>query len=108
MQQIPLEALPNQTISFNVDGAYWQLKVYQTIQFMTADIYRNGQPVSTGIRCFGGIPLLQYEYMFLPGFGNFIFDSDADWTNFGTNCNLYYLNKTELQQFNEDVLSGST
>jgi hypothetical protein len=105
MNQIPLAVVPNQSISFNVDGAYWQLRIYQTANFMCADVLINGTPVVNSVLCLGGIPLMQYAYMYAPNFGNFIFDSDADWTNFGTSCNLYYLENSELQQFNE-LLSG--
>ena len=74
---------------------------------MCADITRNGVSIASGVRCFGGIPLLQYSYMYLPNFGNFVFDSDADFTNFGVSCNLYYLEQNELQQFNELIANGA-
>jgi hypothetical protein len=106
MFQVPLTSIPNQSIAFNVDGAYWQVHVYQSISFMCADITRNGQPVITGVRCFGGIALMPYEYMYEPTFGNFIFDSDADWTNFGLTCNLYYVEQAEFEQFEAMLLSG--
>lgn len=106
MNQIPLTALPNQNISFNVDGSYWQLHIYQCVNFMCADVTRDGVAVVSGVRCFAGMPLLQYPYMYLPDFGNFIFDADVDWTNFGLSCNLYYLHQDELQQFQEMMLSG--
>lgn len=106
MYQVPITALPNQNISFNVDGAYWQIHVYQSVLHMCIDVARNGTPVASGVRCFVGIPVLQYEYMYLPNFGNFVFDSDVDWTNFGVSCNLYYLQQNELQQFMSMVQSG--
>lgn len=99
MQQIPLAALPNQAISFNVDGSYWNLHIYQGINFMHADIARDGVNVINGIRCFVGQPLMPYQYMYKPQFGNFIFDANVDWTDFAAGCNLFYLNNDELQQF---------
>lgn len=99
MYEIPLNSVPNQSISFNVDGAYWQLHIYQSLQHMCADISINGVDVVSGIRCFAGIALMQYDYMYLPNYGNFIFDSDPDWTNFGTSCKLYYLQQSEFIQF---------
>jgi len=107
MFQIPLSALPNQSISFNLDGAYWQLRVFQAVNSMCADISRDGVPIVTGVRCYGGVALMQYPHMYQPNFGNFIFDSDADWTNFGTSCNLYYLQCGELEQFSELVLAAT-
>lgn len=106
MFQIPLSALPNQSISFNVDGAYWQLKLYQAVNSMCADISRDGNPIANGVRCYGGIPLMQYSYMSAPAFGNFVFDADADWTNFGTECNLYYLAMSEMDQLSALISSG--
>jgi hypothetical protein len=108
MYQIPLASVPNQTISFNVDGAYWQVHIYQSLVHMCADIINNGVPVINGVRCFAGVPLMPYPYMYDPNFGNFIFDSDADWTNFGTDCNLYYATSSEFEVFQSALLSGAT
>lgn len=99
MLAIPLSQVPNQAISFNADDAIWTIHVYQTINFMCADIVRNGEKLIDGVRCFGGIPLMPYTYMYSPTFGNFIFDSDGDWTNFGGSCNLYYLPKPEFDVY---------
>jgi hypothetical protein len=106
MQQVPLVSVPNQSIAFNVDGAYWQIRLFQSINFMCADISVNNTPVITGVRCFAGGPLLPYSYMYEPNFGNFVFDSDADWTNFGDSCNLYYLSYDEFAQYKALVDAG--
>jgi hypothetical protein len=100
MLQIPLAEVPNQTISFNADNVLWSLHVYQGGNFMCADILKNGIPTINGIRCFGGIALLQYDYMTAPNLGNFLFDVDADWTEFGLSCNLFYLSQSEMAEFN--------
>jgi hypothetical protein len=110
MLAIPLAQVPNQQISFNADGVLWTVHVYQAITHMCADVSRSalptdpagtsGQvPIIQGVRCFGGIALLQYPYMYEPNLGNFMFDSDADWTNFGASCNLYYLEQSEIGEF---------
>jgi len=105
MNTIPLQDLPNQSIAFNVDGASWQIRIYQSINFMCADLKLDGEAVITGVRCFGGIPLMPYDYMRLPNFGNFYFDSDPDWTEFGPNgTQLYYLEQDEIDQL--DTLLG--
>jgi hypothetical protein len=103
---IPLQPIPGQSVSFNVDNAFWQLKFYQSVNFMCCDITVNGTAVMNGVRCFGGFPLLPYGYMSTPGYGNLIFDSDGDWTKFGTSCNLYYLEAAEYQQFELMMLLG--
>ncbi len=99
MLPIPLSQVPNQAITFNADGAIWDIHIYQSINFMCADVGRGGVPIINGIRCFGGIPLLQYTYQYLPNYGNLVFDTDGDWTNFGSSCNLYYLESDEFAQF---------
>lgn len=117
MLAIPLSQVANQSISFNADGVLWTIKVYQAITHMCADISRSilpSDPAGTtgpvslinGIRCFGGIPLLQYEYQYAPNLGNFVFDSDADWTNFGASCQLYYLEQNEIQEFLDALNQG--
>jgi hypothetical protein len=95
MYQIPITAVPNQAISFNVDGAYWQLHIYQSITHMCVDIIQSGATIISGHRCFVGIPLMPYAYMNEPNFGNFLFDGIVDWTEFGSGCNLYYLTADE-------------
>ena len=104
MYQIPLSQLPNQSVSFNVDGAYWQIHLYQAITSVCADVYCNGTPVIQGVRCYSGMPLMPYEYMHLPLYGNFIFDVDADWTLFNGQCNLYYLNAQEWSAYKSIML----
>ncbi len=109
MLAIPLNPVPNQTVSFNADGAFWQVHIYQSISFMCADVTLNGTQVVSGIRCFGGIPLMPYSYLTAPGFGNMIFDSDADWTGFnqsGGTSNLFYLEQDEFEQFELMLLLG--
>jgi hypothetical protein len=99
MLLIPLVQVPNQTLSFNADNVLWTVHVYQAAKFVCADISINGTAVFNGVRCFAGTKLLQYGYMTAPSLGNFLFDEDADWTNFGASCNLYYLSPGEMSQF---------
>lgn len=107
MNRIPLTALPKQTIGFNVDGAYWTVTIYLAAVHMCADITINGVAVVSGVRCFAGTPLLPYPYMYEPDYGNFIFDVDADWTLFGTSCNLYYLTNSEYAEFDALMTAGT-
>lgn len=104
MKAIPLANLPSQTVSFNADGAYWLVAVYQGFDMMYADISRDGAVIQQGIGCYVGVPLLQYPHQYLPSFGNFIFDSTPDWTMFGSECNLYYVDQPELIAFELTLL----
>jgi hypothetical protein len=101
-----LVAVPNQAISFNVDGAFWQIRVFQAITHMCADVKRNGEDVIRGVRCYSGEPLMPYDYMHDPDFGNFIFDGDPDWTNFGSSVSLLYLDKDEYAEYAEMARQG--
>lgn len=71
------------------------------------DISRNGELLISGVRCVGGVGLLPYEHLYLPNFGNFVFDSDADYTNFNNTCQLYYLPLEEYQEYIKLVKAGS-
>lgn len=106
MFQVPLATLANQSISFNVDGAYWQIRLFQCVSMMHADISRDGVKLIDSVRCFSGIPVLPYRHLHLPNFGNFVFDSDPDWTEFGTSCRLFYLTTEELAAYNALVEAG--
>lgn len=99
MNLIPLTAVPNQSVAFNVDGAYWQLRFYQAVDKMYADFSRDGAVLITGVRCFGGIGILPYVHLYLPSYGNFIFDGEVDWNNFGVSLNLYYLTLDEYKKY---------
>lgn len=106
MLLVPLSQVANQSVSFNADGVLWTVHIYQAIYHMCADISKNNVKVLDGVRCFGGIPLMQYDYMWAPNLGNFAFDSDADYTNFGSSCNLYYLEQDELTEFLDALQQG--
>ncbi|ACE73752.1 DNA polymerase [Pseudomonas phage EPa61] len=99
MKKIPLTAVPNQAISFNAGSSYWKIRLYQNLDMMNADISRDGVIVCHGVRCFGGIPLLQYSHQYRPDYGNFVFDRDADWTLFGDGINLFYLDGVEFAEY---------
>jgi hypothetical protein len=107
MYKVPLTLVPNQAISFNVDGAFWRVRIFQAINHMCADVYRASQPVILGTRCFSGIPLMPYEYMRAPKFGNFIFDADPDWEKFDGRVNLFYLNADEWAQYKTLMDAGA-
>ena len=105
MQKIPLISVPNQRLEFNADGAYWQIHIYTALTVMVADVSRNGVNIINGQRCFAGIKLLPYAYMTAPNFGNFIFNGEPDWEQFGVSVDLYHLSAAEMQEY-ESMLRG--
>lgn len=104
MLQIPIASVPNQSISFNADGAYWQLHIFQAIESMCMDVKRNGVDVITGTRVYVGEPVMPYPYMYQPLYGNFIFDGEVDFTNFGSECKLFYFDAVELAEYQAVML----
>jgi hypothetical protein len=99
MLQIPISAVPNQALSFNADGAYWQLHIFQAIESMCVDVRRNGVDIITGVRAAVGDPVMPYPHMYQPLYGNFVFDGDVDWTTFGAECRLFYMSADEFKQY---------
>lgn len=97
MQKIPLISVPNQRMEFNADGAYWQIHLYTALTVMVADVSRNGAKIVSGQRCYAGIKLLPHAYMTAPNFGNFIFNGNPDWEQFGTNVDLFHLSASEME-----------
>lgn len=106
MRQIPLSTVPRQTISVTLDGAYWQISLYMSIDKVCADISRNGDAIINGVRCFAGLPLMPFEYQHLPTYGNFYFDSDVDWEQFNNTCNLYYLDVSDYLTYKALEMEG--
>ena len=106
MYQVPLAAVPNQAVSFNIDGAFWQVRIFQAMTHMCADIRRNGDDVIKGIRCASGTPLMPYSYMYSPNFGNFVFGAEPDWTNFGQSVSLLYLTASEFAEYSQLINQG--
>lgn len=107
MKRIPLAAVPNQKVAFNVDGAYWQLHVYQALTTMCCDVNKNGVNVISGMVCSVGVPLLPYDYMRIPDIGNFVFDGDLDWNNFGATCYLNYMTAAEYEVYRAALYLGN-
>lgn len=99
MRIVPLTPVANQSLSFSVDGAYWQVHLYQTNKYMAVDIKRGGELLVSGLRVVGGTLVLPYDYLWSPNFGNMVFDADPDWEQFGSNCTLYYLSHEEAKQW---------
>lgn len=93
MRIVPLEALPNQELSINVDGNRWTLRIKVASSAMVADVYLGNTPMVLGCKIAAGTPMLPYSY--LGTLGNFIFvvddDESPDWKQFGIRQTLLYV-----------------
>jgi hypothetical protein len=97
MQDVPLEPIPNQTLTLTLDGNRWTLTIKQAVTSMIADISLNDVPLMQGVRFCAGTPLIPYRY--LQGSGNFLLLVDneqlPDWRQFGASQQLVYVSPGE-------------
>ena len=106
MIQIPIAAVPNQTLSITLDTNNYDISLYTTNRsngditltgVMGMTIVRNNVPVITGQRVVSGYPVIPYRYL---ENGNFIFttlnDDYPDYTQFGITQFLIYASAAEL------------
>ena len=63
MQEIPLQAIPNQRFSVAIAGVNWQLTLKVANQTMFCDIEREGEILITGMRLVANTPIIPYRYL---------------------------------------------
>ena len=101
MLNIPLEAIPSQSLSIQLNNEYYDLRLHDCGNgVMTIDISVNDVVIVTGVRLVPYYPLLA-SYLEL---GNFILQTVdyeyPDWTRFGVDQYLIYANQTEIEAIN--------
>lgn len=110
MIEIPLQAIPNQTLSIQLDGDQYDIKItattatttdHQTVADsvnMIVDIVRNNVAIVSGFRAMASYPLIPYSYLEA---GNFVFvtsnDEYPDYREFGVTQSLIYATEAELE-----------
>lgn len=98
MRVVPIEALPNQELSINIDGNRWTLRIKVGRLCMFVDVYLNDVPVLLGQRIAVGTPVIPYDYLATEG--NFILVVDdeqlPDWQQFGISQFLLYAAPGEI------------
>lgn len=104
---VPIQALPNQTLSINTsDGNYYDISLYTTNRanlnlagtgVMGCTINRNNVLIIAGQRLVPGYPVIPYEYL---ADGNFVLttlnDEYPDYTQFGITQFLIYATQAEI------------
>lgn len=92
MQEIPLNAVPNQRLRVSLGGDEWELTVKVARTTMCCDIKRNDVVLLQGIRVMPNQPLIPYRY--LSGNGNFTFITENDelpwWEQFSQSHSLVW------------------
>lgn len=104
MMQIPLQNIPNQSLSLQLDGNLYDLNFHSVSDgpdgnsgITGVDIAINNIVIVTGVRAVAGFPLIASYYQ---ENGNFIFytvnEEYPDWRQFGITQFLLYVSEAEL------------
>jgi hypothetical protein len=97
---IPIENIPNQSLSITLDNIRYDLRFRNVGVMMILDLTINDEPIITGIRVVGGLPIISEKYLKCCG-GNFIFLTElgdiVSWDKFGITQTLIYLTVDELE-----------
>lgn len=93
MRNIPIDPVPNQELSVNIDGNRWVIRLKVARVSMCADIILNDEPLMLGQRIAVGTPIIPYEYLALQGNFLLLVDDELlpDWRLFGSTQQLVYV-----------------
>lgn len=97
---IPLDPIPNQSISIRLDGRRYVIAVKEIGGMMGVTIERDNVMLIDNVRAVAGYPLLPYPYLARDA-GNFIFtNTEAGafpyYADFGTKSLLIYSTTAEI------------
>lgn len=100
MRQIPLQAVPNQSLSFTQDGSRWDVTIKQAVTSMIADVTINDVRIISGVRIPGDDFILPYTYMGVLQ-GNLMLTTQQellpDWQLFGATQRLFYWTPDDMR-----------
>ena len=95
-----IQAVPNQTLSMNLEDNRYVLTLRAANGIMAADVTRNETTILQGHRLVANAPVLPYRYLEA---GNFVITSQddelPDYEKFGLTQQLYYVTIAELAGF---------
>lgn len=106
MINISLQAMPSQSLSIQLDGNNYDIRLHscnntpQTLgtAIMTVSIARNGDSVVDNVRAVPGFPIIGYPYL---ENGNFVIittnDDYPDYNEFGITQFLIFASQSELE-----------
>lgn len=97
MRNIPLAAVPNQSLSVRLDDQRLVLRLKEANGVMVADLDRDNLRVLSGVRVLAGEPIIPYGYL---ESGNFMLltinDQLPDWREFTATQSLVYMSPAEV------------
>ena len=98
MLNIPLQTIPNQSFSLQLDGNTYDLRIHDEGNIMAVSVNINNVEIVTGFRAVPGALVLPYEYL---ENGNFLIttmdDEYPDWRRFAIDQFLIYASEAELR-----------
>ena len=101
MREIPLANIPNQSLSIQLDGNNFDLRVHDCGSITTFTITINNTITLSNMRAVAGTPLIPYKYL---ENGNFIVlttnEEYPDWARFGIDQYFIYASQAELEALN--------
>lgn len=100
MQTIPIQSVPNQSLSVTIDRQRWTLTIKAAVSSMVIDLSLNDQVVIRGLRIMPNQPLIPYPY--LATVGNFLMLTNNEelpqWERFGVDQVLVYSVDAEISK----------
>jgi hypothetical protein len=100
MIDIAIAALPNQSLTIQLDERVYVIALKETNGVMAASITRDNVAIVTNVRVTAGTPLLPYIYQEA---GNFVLLTNGDdlpyWDQFGVTQFLLYVTPSELAEY---------
>lgn len=101
-ETVPLQAVPNQTLTVPLAGQNCDLNVYQRNSGLYVDVFLSGTPVILGVLCQNANRIIRDLYLGFAGDFAF-FDTqggasplDPDYTGLGGRFQLIYIEASEL------------
>lgn len=103
MIDVGIAALPNQSLSIQLEERFYDIHLREANGVMAATIERDGAVLVSAMRITAGTPLLPYRYQEA---GNFLMLTDAEaipyWDQFNVTQFLVYLTPEELAAYREE------
>lgn len=97
MQNIPIQALPNQTLSVPLDNNQWDISIKTTNGTVSVTLVLNGIVIIENLRAVAGTRIIPDKYQ---ESGNFAIITQnfqiPDYTQFGNTQTLVYISAAEL------------
>lgn len=97
MIDVNIQALPNQSLSVQLDGLRYDITIKEAIGVMAATVVRDGVTLVDNVRLVAGTPVLPYRYQESGNFALTTADEELPYyPSFGVTQFLVYLSAEEL------------